>query len=54
MHGRGKYYFKSGKIHEGEYLNNKYHGGGVMIWPDGRSYKGIIIILYSRKFCKFI
>ncbi len=27
--------FDNGHAYEGEWLNGKYHGRGIMTWPDG-------------------
>jgi hypothetical protein len=31
---------KSGAVYEGEWLNQKRHGFGVLKWPDGAVYSG--------------
>ncbi len=40
IHGKGVFYWKSGKIYEGEWKNNKMFGYGVLKWPDGKVFEG--------------
>ena len=36
MNGKGHFKWADGKEYIGEYLDDKKHGEGVFIWPDGR------------------
>ena len=37
---QGLYIFKDGHRYEGNYANNKKHGHGVFLYPDGSKYDG--------------
>lgn len=40
-HGQGKYYFAdSGRVYQGQFVENHAAGNGVMVWPDGSRYEG--------------
>jgi len=34
IQGKGTYIWSDGKKYDGEWLNNKMHGQGHLIWPD--------------------
>ena len=36
MHGKGKYVFQDKKVYEGDFIDDKKEGQGVLTWPDGR------------------
>lgn len=38
MEGKGVFTWVDGRKYEGEYLDDKKHGYGKFIWPDGRIY----------------
>ena len=40
MHGKGIFTWDNGKKYEGDYVDDKKEGHGVMIFPDGRIYDG--------------
>ena len=40
MSGKGRKFFPSGKIYNGEFENNMFCGRGTMTWPDGQKYYG--------------
>jgi len=43
MQGKGIYTYSDGRVHKGEWFNNKMHGFGVYKWPEGgvsKIYKG--------------
>ena len=35
MHGYGTFKWIDGRQYQGDYLDDKKHGHGVFIWPDG-------------------
>lgn len=37
---QGTYKFKNGARYIGEYMDNKKHGNGTFIYPDGSKYEG--------------
>ncbi|CBZ50150.1 putative MORN repeat-containing protein [Neospora caninum Liverpool] len=40
MHGKGRMTFPDGRMHEGDYADDRKHGKGRLTWPDGRSFEG--------------
>lgn len=38
--GTGKYTWSNGAVYDGEYVANKKHGQGVMLYPDKSKYEG--------------
>ena len=36
MNGKGTHTWPDGRSYDGEYLEDKKHGFGIFIWPDGR------------------
>uniref|UniRef100_A0A8D2LHD1 MORN repeat-containing protein 5 n=1 Tax=Varanus komodoensis TaxID=61221 RepID=A0A8D2LHD1_VARKO len=44
---QGLYRFKNGARYTGEYFDNKKHGHGVFIYPDGSKYEGKLYFLCS-------
>lgn len=38
MHGQGTYKEADGRIYEGNWINGKRTGYGVLTYPDGRKY----------------
>jgi hypothetical protein len=52
QHGRGISTLSWGDLYDGEYINNKKHGGGVYRWEDGRTYTGVAKHAH-RLPCKF-
>ena len=59
--GKGRYVFAplvpdqelSGGYHEGEYVDNKKHGPGVMVFPDGSKYEGPFVEDAMTGECKY-
>ena len=39
-HGIGKLNYKNGYVYEGDFLDGKEYGYGILIWPDGDFFKG--------------
>lgn len=35
-HGKGRYVWNDQSMYEGEWYENKIHGYGLYVWPDGR------------------
>ncbi|KAK8945027.1 hypothetical protein KSP39_PZI008018 [Platanthera zijinensis] len=40
FHGTGVYYYNTGGMYEGEWIDSKFDGHGVQTWTDGSKYKG--------------
>jgi hypothetical protein len=45
------YEWSDGRVFKGQWMANKMHGKGVISWPDGRKYSGVIVNAYAVGIC---